>query len=76
MGRAYAAGLGIRKSQIEAARRYRLAAEQGSTAAQNALAILDASGRGVLRDPEAALELFRRVRSRNLISRWRSTMAV
>jgi TPR repeat protein len=37
-----------------------MAAEQGSPAVQNALAILDATGRGVLRDPKAALELFRR----------------
>ena len=37
-----------------------MAAEQGDPAAQNALAILDATGRGVLRDPEAALALFRR----------------
>ena len=36
-----------------------MAAEQGDPAAQNALAILKATGRGSLRDPDAALDLFR-----------------
>jgi TPR repeat protein len=35
-------------------------AEQGDPAAQNALAILEATGRARLRDPNSALELFRR----------------
>jgi TPR repeat protein len=52
--------LGVRKNQPEAARWYRMAAEQGDPAAQNALAILKATGRGSLRDPDAALDLFRR----------------
>src|SRR5580693_1063019 len=37
-----------------------MAAEQGDPAAQNALAILEATGRGSLRDPNSALDLFRR----------------
>jgi TPR repeat protein len=37
-----------------------MAAEQGDPPAQNALAILKATGRGSLRDPDAALDLFRR----------------
>ena len=59
-GTCVCSGPRVRKNPAEASRWYRMAAEQGDPAAQNALAILDATGRGVLRDPEAALALFRR----------------
>lgn len=50
----YANGKGVPKDDAEAARWYRLAAEQGYSAAQTNVGVMYDSGKGVLKDKVAA----------------------
>jgi TPR repeat protein/tRNA A-37 threonylcarbamoyl transferase component Bud32 len=63
MGNAYRIGRGVPRDPVEAARWYRLAAEQGSDAGQYELGILYENGIGVARDPNAAVAWYRKAAS-------------
>lgn len=55
----YKQGFGVEKNYQEAARLYRLTAEQGYAAAQNSLAFCYRNGEGVEKDLTAAVRLYR-----------------
>jgi TPR repeat protein len=59
LGTIYANGLGVPKSETEAAKWYRLAADKGDAQAQNGLGVLYYSGHGVLQDYTEALRWYR-----------------
>ena len=58
VGYVYATGEDVPQDQAEAARWYRLAAEQGNTDAQLYLGVIHANGRGVLANMERAYMWF------------------
>jgi len=60
-----AAGRGVAKSDAEAAKWYRIAADQGYAPAENNLGFLYAEGRGVPRDDAEAVKWYRRAADRN-----------
>jgi TPR repeat protein len=60
MGIAYDRGLGVDKSEYEAMRWYRLAANSGHTEAQNNLAYLYETGPDALRDLTEAIKWYSR----------------
>jgi hypothetical protein len=60
LGQMYEKGQGVPQDYAEAARLYRLAAEQGNAAAQNNLAFLYSDGRGVPQDNKEAGRWFRK----------------
>lgn len=55
----YEQGRGVNQNDVEAARLYRLAADQGLARAQFILGLCYRSGRGVSEDPVEAVRLFR-----------------
>ena len=55
----YANGEGVLKDETEAARWYRLAAEQGNAAAQYNLGVMYSNGQGVLKDEAEAARWYR-----------------
>jgi TPR repeat protein len=60
LGNMYYTGDGVQQSEAEAARWYRLAADQGYPEAQHRLGLILSRGReGILQDHQSALELFR-----------------
>ena len=61
VGRMYEIGLGVKKSDEEAAKWYRRAAEQGSVGAQHKMGFMYLHGNGVEQSDEAAAKWFRRV---------------
>ena len=75
MGNAYRTGRGAPRDPVEAARWYRLAAEQGSDAGQYELGLLYENGTGVARDPNAAVSWYRKAanqgyaRAQNMLGR-------
>ncbi len=66
LGRAYENGHGVEKNLEEAARWYRLAAEQNVASAQYHLAAMLDEGRGVPQDPAQALTLYRKAAERGI----------
>ena len=58
LGGMYRVGRGVPQNQIEAAKWYRAAAEQGNAKAQYNLGKMYQSGRGVRRDPQTAIHWF------------------
>jgi TPR repeat protein len=60
-----AAGRGVAKSDAEAAKWYRIAADQGYAPAENNLGFLYAEGRGVPHDDAEAVKWYRRAADRN-----------
>ena len=55
-GKVYLGGIGVPKDHQEAAKRFRVASEQGHTAAQYNLGVLCAGGRGVPKDSKEAVK--------------------
>jgi TPR repeat protein len=55
----YYSGEGVAKDRAEAARLYRLAADQGNAMAQYSLGLMYSSGEGVAKDEAEAARLFR-----------------
>jgi uncharacterized protein len=59
IGRRFASGNGVDRDATQAARAFRLAADQGHPLARYELGVLTEEGRGVVRDQERATQLFR-----------------
>jgi serine/threonine protein kinase/TPR repeat protein len=60
VGNLYRAGRGVPRDPAEAARWYRMAAEQGSDAGQYELGVMHENGLGVVRNPREAVAWYRR----------------
>jgi len=58
VGRSYEVGHGIEQNYAEAAKWYKLAADQGHAVAQNNLAVCYTNGKGVAKDDKEALRLY------------------